>query len=110
MAEDKESKRKKSAPKKIRPASSPENRENQMIALAMDQAEHDLLNGTASSQVVTHFLKLGTAKAKLENEKLKAENELLKVKAENIRFAEQMDEMYSEVLKAMTLYRGSDDE
>ena len=52
--------------KKIRPAMSPEARENQMIALAVDLAEKQLLEGTASSQVITHYLKLGTTKEKIE--------------------------------------------
>ena len=60
--------------KKIRPALSPEARENQMISLAVDLAEKQLIEGTASSQVITHFLKLGTTKAELEKEKLRKEN------------------------------------
>ena len=71
--------------KKIRPALTPEARENQMISLAMDLVEQRLLNGTASSQETTHFLKLGTAKEKLERERLEKENELLKAKTEAVK-------------------------
>ena len=60
--------------KRGRPALSPEARENQMIALAVDLAEQQLRDGTASAQVITHFLKLGTSKAELEKEKLRQEN------------------------------------
>ena len=60
--------------KKLRPALTPEARENQLISLAMDQAEQQLMDGTASSQVITHFLKLATSKTALEKEKLKKEN------------------------------------
>ena len=63
--------------KKLRPALSPEARENQMIALAVDLAEQQLIDGTASAQVITHFLKLGTTKAELEKEKIRKETELL---------------------------------
>ena len=65
------------ASRKIRPALTPEARENQMISLAVDLAEKQLIEGTASSQVITHYLKLGTMNHKLELEKLKKENELL---------------------------------
>ena len=48
--------------RKIRPALTPEARENQMISLAVDLAEKQLMEGTASSQVITHYLKLGSTK------------------------------------------------
>ena len=67
-----------------RPALNPEERENQMINLAVNLAEQQLRDGTASSQVITHFLKLGTTKAELEKEKLRNENEVLKAKAKSI--------------------------
>ena len=68
------------SPKKMRPALTPEARENQLISLAVDLAEEQLRDKTASSQVITHFLKLGTTKAELEKEKLAKENELLRAK------------------------------
>ena len=64
--------------KSRRPAMSPDARENQMINLAVDLAEKQLEEGTASSQVITHFLKLGSSKERLEREKLEEENKLLK--------------------------------
>jgi hypothetical protein len=69
--------------RRLRPALSPEARENQMIALAIDLAEKQLIEGTASSQVITHFLKLGTTKTELEKEKLRKENSLLETKAKS---------------------------
>ena len=66
-----------SVSKKGRPALSPDARENQLISLAVDLAEKQLREGTASSQVITHFLKQSTAKAELEKEKLRKENLLL---------------------------------
>lgn len=96
--------------KKMRPALSPEMRENQLISLAMDQAERDLLNGTASSQVVTHFLKLGTVKAELEKEKLENENALLKAKTKSIENMEDIKAMYEGAINALKSYNGGDDE
>ena len=74
-----------SSTRKRRPALTPEARENQMIALAVDLAEKQLMEGTASSQVITHFLKLGSSKAELEREKLAMENELIRAKTESIQ-------------------------
>ena len=89
-----------------RPAMSPEARENQMIAYAVDLAEKQLREGTASSQVITHYLKLGSSKDRLEREKLERENELLRAKAENLQSAQRSEEVYREALKAMRTYSG----
>lgn len=95
--------------KKGRPALTPEARENQLINLAMNAAEQQLLDGTASSQVITHFLKLGTAKAQLELEKLRRENTLLEAKTEAIHTAEDSKELYENALNAMRSYSGYGD-
>lgn len=99
-------------PRKIRPALTPEARENQMIALAVDLVEQRLLDGTASSQETTHFLKLGSMKNRLEMEKLQEENRLLKAKTEALQSAKRVEELYSEAIKAMRRYsgQGSDDD
>lgn len=89
------------------PAMSPDARENQMIALATALAEKQLIEGTASSQVITHFLKLGTSLAQLEKAKLQKENELLKVKAEAIQSAKVSEELYQEAITAMKSYVSS---
>lgn len=93
----------------MRPALSPEAREGQMISLAMDCAEEQLRNGTASSQVITHFLKLATAKTELEREKLARENELLRAKTEAQKSQQRSDEFYEKVLNAFKEYSGKDD-
>lgn len=96
-----------------RPAFTPEGREGQMIALAVDLAEKQLMEGTASSQVITHYLKLGSTKANLEREKLALENELTKAKTEAIQSQKRMEELYADAIKAMKEYSGkggSDDE
>lgn len=94
--------------RKIRPALTPEARENQMISLAVDLAEKQLIEGTASSQVITHYLKLGTMNHKLELEKLAKENELLKAKTETLQSAQRVEELYSNALEAMRNYSGQE--
>lgn len=94
------------ASKKVRPALSPEARENQLISLAVDLAEQQLLDGSASSQVITHFLKLGTTRAELEKEKLKRENKVLEAKAKAIESSEEVKVIYENALKAMRNYAG----
>lgn len=95
--------------KSIRPALTPEARENQMISLAIDLVEKRLLDGSASSQETTHFLKLATTKAKLEKEILEKQKELLAAKTESIKSAKRVEELYSKALKAMQNYQGNGD-
>lgn len=94
---------------RILPATTPEDRENQLIALAVDRAEEQLREGTASSQLITHFLKLATTKSQLELEKLRSENELLKAKTEAIESAKKIEELYSDAILAMKRYQGNSD-
>ena len=96
--------------RKIRPAISPEARENQMISLAVDLAETQLMEGTASSQVITHYLKLASIREKLEREKLIEENKLLKAKTKAYEDAGEIKVLYAEALKAMRNYSGNGDE
>ena len=101
---------KKSKPtKKVRPGLAPESRENQMIALAVDLAEKQLLEGTSSSQVITHFLKLGSTKERLEKEKLEEENKLLRARTEALQSAKRVEELYSDAIAAMRKYSGNGD-
>ena len=92
--------------RKIRPALSPESRENQMIALAMDLAEQQLINGTASSQLITEFVKRGSTKAKIEKELLEKQRDLAAAKAESLKSAQRIEELYAEAMDAMRGYRG----
>ena len=91
---------------KRRPALTPEARENQMIALAVDLAEKQLMEGTASSQVITHFLKLATQKEKLENEIREKQKELITAKTESIQSAQRIEELYADAINAMKKYSG----
>lgn len=95
--------------KSRRPAMTPDARENQMINLAVDLAEKQLEEGTASSQVITHFLKLGSSKERLEREKLEEENKLLRAKTENLQSQKRVEELYAEALAAMRRYSGQGD-
>lgn len=92
--------------RKVRPALTPEARENQMIALAENLAEKQLLDGTASSQVITHYLKLGTVREQLERERLEKENALLVAKVEALQSAKRSEELFAEAIKAMKRYGG----
>ncbi len=95
-------------PKRRRPpARTPEARENQLIAKAVDLAEKQLSEGTASAQVITHYLKLGSTKERLEKEKLANENLLLKAKTEALQSAKRIEELYSNALNAMRSYSGN---
>lgn len=89
-----------------RPATTPQQRENQLISLATDLAEEQLSNGTASAQVITHYLKLGSSREKLEQEKLAKENELLETKREMMASAKRVEELYETALNAMRSYAG----
>lgn len=95
-----------SAPKKMRPPLTPEAEENQMISLAVDLARKQIQEGTASAQVITHYLKLGTTLAKLEIEKAKADLELTKAKAKSVENAGTSEKIYEEALKAFRGYSG----
>lgn len=92
--------------RKFRPALSPDAREKQMVSLAMDCAEEQMRNGTASSQVITHFLKIGSSKYEREIERLEEENKLLRAKAEAIKSAETSEELYRNAIKAFSKYSG----
>lgn len=92
---------------KSHPAATPEERENQCISLAFDRAEQQLRDGTASSQVITHFLKLATVKYEYEIEQMKRNNKLLEAKTNAIEAAENTEKLYSDAIKAMQKYRGT---
>lgn len=92
--------------RKIRPALTIEARENQMVSLAVDLAEQQLRDGTASSQVITHYLKLGSTKERLEKEKLERENELLRAKTESLQSLKHIEELYENAMISMQKYKG----
>lgn len=93
---------------KGRPATTPEGRENQLISLAVDLAAKQLAEGTASAQVLTHFLKLASSREKLEQERLQRENLLLAAKVDQMASAKRIEELYETALNAMKAYAGRD--
>jgi DNA-binding ferritin-like protein len=95
--------------KSRRPATTPEGRENQLIALAVDLAEQQLAKGTASSQVISHYLKLGSTKEVLEKQILEKKRELLQAQTDAIKSAKKIEELYKTALDAMRTYSGKDE-
>jgi len=99
----------KNTPLTKRPAATTlDGREQQLVALAVDEAERQIRAGTASAQVVTHFLKLGSTREKLEQERIAHENELLVAKREALASQARVEELYSKALGAMRQYSGQD--
>lgn len=97
-------------PKSLPPALTLEGRENQLIAAAYDLAEQRILDGTASSQELTYFLKMGSSKAVLERDKLREENKLLKAKTEALKAQVNNEALLERALKAFRSYRGEGEE
>jgi hypothetical protein len=90
------------------PATTPEARESQMISLAVEVAEAQMRAGTASSQVITHYLKLATTRERLEQEKLTRENALLAAKADSMISGKNSEDLYEKAIKAMKSYQGQE--
>ena len=95
--------------KRMRPALTPEAREDQLVSLATDLAEQQLREGTASSQVITHYLKLGSSRERLERERLENENKLIRARAEALASQKNMEEVYVKAIEAMKRYSGHGD-
>ncbi len=93
-----------------RPALTVEGRESQLIALATDLAEKQLREGTASAQVISHYLKLGSTTEREKKEIMKEQKKLLMAKTEAIESAKRVEELYENAIKSMRRYSGEDDE
>lgn len=92
-----------------RPALSPEAREQQLISLAVDLVEQRLIDGTASSQETTHFLKLATQKYRTETEILRSQKEMIEAKTETLKSQKRVEALYEEAIKAFRNYNGQGD-
>lgn len=97
-----------SSEKTIRPALTPEAREKRLVSLAWDLAEKQLIEGTASSQVITQVLKMGSSRENLEQETMKLQQELIKAKKEQLESEKRTEVLYKDALAAMRTYSGSD--
>ena len=93
--------------RKMRPALTPEANENQMVSLAMDLVRKRLIEGTASSQETTHFLKLASTKAHLEEQILEKQKDLIEAKTKSLQSTERIEELYKEAMSAFRRYSGS---
>lgn len=94
----------------VRPPTTPEATEVQMISLAMDLARQQIQDGTASSQVITHFLKLGSTRERIEIEILEKQRELIAAKTEQLKSQKKLEETYVEAMRAMRRYSGAEPE
>lgn len=94
--------------KAIRPALTPEARENQMISLAVNLAEKQLREGTATSQVITHYLKLGSTRERIEKEILEKQKELIDAKTQNLQSVEKLEVLFKKALVAFRGYSGQE--
>lgn len=90
----------------MRPGLTPESRENQLISLAVDLAEQQLRDGTASSQVITHYLKLGSTKERIEKEILEKQRDLIEAKTKSLQSADRIEKLYDKAISAMRDYSG----
>lgn len=98
------------APRRRSPAKTPDERESMLISMAMDRAEQQIADGTASSQILTHFAKLGSSRERLEQERLRNENEVLRKKVETMEAAVDVKNLMEEALLAFKGYSGKRDE
>ncbi len=92
-----------------RPATTPEEREEELINLAIDLAEKQLLEGTASTQVIVHYLKLGSTRGMTEQKMLEKKTELLTAQTESLNSSRRVEELYANAMKAMQRYSGMSD-
>ena len=96
--------------REITPALTPQAQENRMINLAVNLAEQQLVDGRASSQVICHYLKLGTEKELLERERLRNENNLLEAKTKSLGSLDQIETLYENAIRAFKTYHGEEEE
>lgn len=96
--------------KTMRPALTPEARENQLISLAIDLVEQRLIDGTASSQETTHFLKLASTKSRLEQQILEKQKDLIEAKTESLQSTKRIEELYANAMNAFRSYSGNGDQ
>ena len=97
-------------PRNRRKSDSPEGRENQLIALAVDRAEQQLIDGTASATVITHYLKLASSREKIELERLKKQTALLNANIDQIESTKRAEALYEEALSSFRSYAPKQDD
>ena len=88
---------KKNQPEIFRPIN-PDDREKMMVNLAMDRAEEQLRDGTASQSLIIHFLKLGTEMTQLEQK-------LVDAKVKQIKDVTNTNQNNKKVIEAIQGYK-----
>lgn len=89
------------------PATTPEGRERQLISMATDLAERQMRDGTASAQVISHYLKLGSTRERLEQKRIEGEVRLTEAKIEQIESIAKVEHLYTQAIEAMRSYGGN---
>lgn len=92
------------------PAYTREARQQQMIAKAERLAEKKLEDGTASPQIIVHYLRLATAKEEKELQILEEKKKLMEAKTEAIQSAARIESLYEEAVKMFRKYSGTEDD
>lgn len=87
----------------------PEAEEAEMIAMATALAKKQLREGTASAQVITHYLKLGTTRERLEKEILVEQKKLYAAKTDQIETGKKLETLYQDAITAFTSYLPTQD-
>jgi hypothetical protein len=99
--------KKREEPRETRPASTPEGREQQLIKAAVDLAERQLLDGTASSAVITHYLKMASTREAIERDILEKQSKLIEAKAQNLANNKENEQLAKDAINAMKQYASS---
>lgn len=95
--------------KRQRPSMNPEGREQQLVQAAVDLAEKKILDGTASSQVICHYLNLASPSYRNKREREELENELIRAKVENLKSQTTSEKLYADAIKAFAVYNGNEE-
>jgi hypothetical protein len=89
---------------------SPEADENQLISLSIDAAKKMLVEGTAPTSIVLHYLKLATTRERMEREMMATQKELMEAKKQALESQAKVEQLYADAMKAMQRYSGYGDQ
>lgn len=101
--------KKNNSEEKLMPSRTLDESEMRCVADATRLAEQKLADGTASNQIIMHYLKLGSEKSRLEVEKIKYETELVRAKTEQVKSQQRTEEMFANAMKMLKVYSGEED-
>lgn len=95
-------------PRKGKVPRTPREVEDNLINLAVDLAERQLREGTASPSTINYYLRLAGERDKLEREKLRHETALVRAKTDSIASSARTEELVKSAIDAMRRYSGGD--